>query len=201
MKNNKFIQTIPGQDEVLCYSSVHEKYKDSSGDIVDIGCLGWDWSNMFLGNRRVIGADPQEKHIPHNTELFKGIIGPFDGLARMEETGIGAGVSANGLGNWYDVLSWKSFCKRFNIDTIAILKINIEGGEYSLLQSMDSNDFAKIEQITVSFHDWLWPEQKQQKLAALELLKNNGFNIIDASDTRPDFKNSNPWGWYLAYKD
>jgi hypothetical protein len=200
-KNNMFIQTIPGKHEVLCYSSVHKKYIDNPGAIVDIGCLGWDWSNMFLGNHRVIGADPQEIHIPHNAELFKGLIGPFDGLARLEETGIDAGVSNNGMGNWHDVLSWKSFCERFNIREIAILKINIEGGEYPLLQSMDSNDFAKIDQIAVSFHDWLYPEQYNQKISALKLLESNGFNIIEASQTRPSLKNSNPWGWYLAYKD
>jgi len=34
------------------------------------------------------------------------------------------------------MISWKNFCKLYNIDKISILKINIEGGEYPLLNSI-----------------------------------------------------------------
>ena len=153
------IETIPNQP----YSSINSNYKNIEGDIVDIGCLGWDWCNMFLGKKRVVGIDPQQKIIPNGAELFRGLIGPFDGLAKIEETGLSAKISDNKQGQWYDMLSWKSFCKKYNINEVCILKINIEGGEYPLLASMDKNDFEKINQIAVSFHDWLHPEQKQQK--------------------------------------
>lgn len=183
----QLIQTINNSP----YSSVHPKYKTTEGDIVDVGCLTWDWSNMFLGEKRVIGIDPQEKYIPEGAELFKGILGVFDGLARIEETGIGAGVSNNGLGQWYDVLSWKSFCKQYNINKISILKLNIEGSEYPVLASMDKYDFDKIDQIAVSFHDWLWPEQKQQTQASIKLLESHGFTVIQTQEL---------WGWWLAFK-
>ena len=42
------------------------------------------------------------------------------------------------------MLSWKTFCERFNIDNVSILKINIEGSEYSFLDSLDETDFSKI---------------------------------------------------------
>lgn len=186
-QRNRLIQTIPGNQ----YSTVHSKFTFNDGDIVDIGCLGWDWSDMFLGKKRVIGVDPQETFTPEGATLFRGVLSSFDGKVQLHEQGVGARISNNGQGDWYDALSWKSFCKEYQIDKIAILKINIEGGEYPLLASMDKDDFKNIEQITISFHDWLYPEQVNQKQAILKLLQDNGFNIIQTYPT---------WGWYLAYK-
>lgn len=182
------IETIHNQP----YSSINSNYKNVEGDIVDIGCLDWDWCNIFLGEKRVIGIDPQQNTIPKGAELFKGLIGPFDGLAKIEETGIGAKISDNKKGQWYDILSWKSFCKLYNIGKVCVLKINIEGGEYPLLASMDRIDFEKINQIAISFHDWLYPEQKQQKYMCLKLLQDNGFNLKQTY---------RQWGWWLAYKN
>lgn len=187
-KVSDFIETINN----FSYSLVHTSYKKNKGTIVDVGCLDWDWSNMFIGNKRVVGVDPQEKNIPEGTELFQGLLGPFDGKVQIEETGIAARVSSNGEGGWYDILSWKSFCKKFNIDEVSILKINIEGGEYPLLSSMDIEDFKKINQIAISFHDWIYPEQKNQTKASLRLLVENGFTLLETY---------RPWGWWLAYKD
>ena len=45
------IETIHNQP----YSSINDNYKNVEGDIVDIGCLDWDWCGMFLGKKRVIG--------------------------------------------------------------------------------------------------------------------------------------------------
>jgi predicted XRE-type DNA-binding protein len=38
---------------------------------------------------------------------------------------------------------------------------------------MDAEDFKKINQIAISFHDWIHPEQKSQTEAALSLNKTN----------------------------
>ena len=57
---------------------------------------------------------------------------------------------------------------------------------------MDTEDFKKINQIAISFHDWIHPEQKSQTEAALRLLEENGYTLLQ---TFPQ------WGWWLAYKD
>jgi hypothetical protein len=92
----------------------------------------------------------------------------------------------------FEMLSWKTFCKRFNIDKVSILKINIEGSEYSFLDSLDETDFFKINQIVISFHDWLNPEYKELTDYSIELLKKNGYTIISTY-----FK----YGWYLCVKN
>ncbi len=55
----------------------------------------------------------------------------------------------------YEVLSWKDFKKKFAINSISILKINIEGSEWDLIDCFDDEDFYEIDQICVSFHYWL----------------------------------------------
>ncbi len=195
------IRTISGEEHYLDYTLVDKRYENHDGVIVDVGCLGWEWCRIFLGNKRVIGIDPQGYPI-ENTEFFKGILGPFDGIARLEEqkldnfgTGVDgnfgspAKVSGNNEGDLFDVISWKSLCKKFNIDQVSILKINIEGMEYPLLNSMDVNDYSKIDQIAISFHDFWYPEQKLLAQSSIKLLESVGFTVTSIWPQ---------WGWWLA---
>ena len=183
----RLIETIPNHP----YSQVDPRCFTHEGVIVDVGCLEWNWCNIFLGKKRVIGIDPQEKPI-EGAEFFKGFLGPFDGITRLYSSGHEANTlfksSESAL---YDVISWKTLCERFNIDKISVLKINIEGAEYSLLNSMTTDDFEKIDQIAISFHDWLNPNQSALKYASIELLKKVGFKV---ESIYPQ------WGWYLAVK-
>tara|TARA_R110000751_G_scaffold12566_3_gene43071 strand:+ start:401 stop:961 length:561 start_codon:yes stop_codon:yes gene_type:complete len=181
------IETMPGWG----YSKVDDRCFNHDGVIVDVGCLDWNWSKAFLGKKRVIGIDPQEKPI-EGAELFRGFLGPFDGITRLYGEGHGAGIkSKDSESNLYDMISWKTLCSKFNIDKISVLKINIEGAEYPLLHSMTVSDFEKVDQIAVSFHDWMDSDQSALKYASIELLKKVGFKV---ESIYPQ------WGWYLAKK-
>lgn len=186
--NSDLIQTIPG----LGYSTVNSRCFDHDGVIVDVGCLHWDWSKLFIGKKRVIGIDPQESAIS-GTEMFKGLLGSYDGITRLYGEGIAASMDELNLeSKLYDIISWKGLCKRFNINKVSVLKINIEGAEYSLLNSMTSDDFKNIDQIAISFHDWLDPNQNELKKSSIKLLENEGFTV---QCIEPE------WGWYLATKN
>ena len=185
MKN--LIQTEDGCD----YSRVDIRCFKHDGVIVDVGCLDWNWSKMFIGKKRVIGIDPQEKPIK-DVELFKGFLGPCDGISRLYGSGQTAGMAdVNSESNLYDMISFKTLCKKFDIDKISVLKINIEGAEYPLLHSMTVSDFDKIDQIAVSFHDWLDNDQSALKYASIKLLEKVGFKVESIFPQ---------WGWYLAIK-
>ena len=188
----KLCETINGQ----YWSTFDWNSIDKEGCIVDLGCLYWDWSNFWLGTKRVVGIDPFETTIPIGAELFKGVLGPSDCNVTMtkpnnnENEGI---IDYNlNTGEVFEMLSWKTFCKQFNIDKVSILKINIEGSEYSFLDSLDETDFSKINQIVISFHDWLNPEYKELTDYSIELLKKNGYTVISTY-----FK----LGWYLCVKN
>jgi len=175
------------------WSQIHPRCFEHDGVVIDAGCLKWDWSQIFLGKKRLIGLDPQEEPI-EGAELYKGILGPLDGKGRfgiLNENNNVDNVGYNEDGELVDMISFKTLCKKYNIDKISILKLNIEGAEYSLLNSMDVDDYDKIDQIAVGFHDWLYPNQTELKNNTLILLENMGFEVKKIHDY---------WNWYLAIK-
>jgi hypothetical protein len=176
------IETMEGQ----LWSAVDRRIFEHEGCVIDVGCLKWDWSGMLIGTKRVIGVDPIEPDCPHNAELFRGLLGPNNCRVRMNPT-VDAGCdkaidnslySLDNDSEYFNMISWKSFCEMYSIDNISVLKINIEGAEYALLNSMDALDYRKIDQIVISFHHWLNPEWRLLTEASLNLLRLNGFNII-----------------------
>lgn len=167
-----------------------------SGCIVDVGCASWNWSKFFIGKKRVIGIDPYESSI-EGAEFFNGLLGPVNGQVKIyrnggESTTIGS-MDLDNTNDYrtFEMLNWKTFCKQFNVESVSVLKINIEGGEYSLLMSMDKSDFSKINQIAVSFHDFENSELEESTKTIIQYLENNGYShkIIDET-----------YNWHLFIK-
>jgi FkbM family methyltransferase len=59
--------------------------------------------------------------------------------------------------------------------TIEILKVDIEGAELDLIESLADSDVRTVKQITVEFHDWLNKDLHAGTLAAIEKLAALGF--------------------------
>jgi len=173
------------------YSTVNNRCLFDDGVIVDVGCLNWDWSNFFLGKKRVVGIDPFEEQIPF-TELFKGVISNYNGTTKMKFSNEASTIINQSEGETVQVRTWKHFCNEYNIKKISVLKINIEGSEYDLLDSLTDDDFDNIDQIAVSFHDWMIPEWKSKTERAIKILKSKNYDIQKINDS---------WGWYLAVKN
>lgn len=129
----------------------HPRVWSHKGVIVDLGCLGWDLSKCFLGKKRVIGADPDEKKIPVGAQLFNGFVGNYNGTMRFYKSPIAGRTTAFYRGDGKKpIISWRHFCRKFEIDSVSLLKMNIEGMEYDLLiHELD----PMPDQIVVSFHD------------------------------------------------
>jgi hypothetical protein len=190
----------PNQD-VNIWSRIHPRFDRHNGCIVDLGCLGWNknfdditsdnWAGYFFGKKKVIGVDPQENPNEHS-ELFKGFISTFTGKANLSSNGIGGAMIPNEMGE-YDVITWSDFKSKFNIKSISILKVNIEGSEWDLFDSFD--DFDSIDQICVSFHNFL-PQfnnqnyNKKTEECIDKIIKNN-FTMIDLDI----------YGWKLFLKN
>lgn len=182
------MQTITGED----YSLVDDRVFSHKGCVVDVGCLDWDWSRVFLNKKRVIGIDPFENNTPEGAELFKGLLGSLNGKTNIKFDNLASSIhSHNENSEEFVVKNWKTFCKDYNIDEVSVLKINIEGAEYSLLNSLDSEDFSKIDQIAVSFHDWMNPNWANLTKSTIFLLESFGYEV------RCIFERL---GWYLAVK-
>jgi FkbM family methyltransferase len=183
------VQLIEGPQ--FAWSTVHSRFKDHNGCIVDLGCLMWNWCAYFITNckdKRVIGVDPLEA--PKNgAELFKGALSNYNGTALFDNRSFdGACFSASGDAE-VEVLTWRTFCAKYSIDSVSILKVNIEGAEFDFIRSLTREDFRKIDQIAISFHDWLHPAWEEDTKQCLEILQCNQFDIIDLNS---------PWGWRLC---
>lgn len=182
---DEFFETLPGR----AFSTVHSRVWDHRGAVVDVGCRGWDWCGTFIGRKRVIGLDPDPRTtaIP-GTELIQAQLGSVDGVVSFQgETSVGAPAAGPQSAIW----SWRRF-KHAAIDSrgIAILKLNIEGGEWPLLASMGHEDFAGIDQIAVSFHHFVWPGMIKSSTAACGHLASHGFKVKSIHE---------PLGWVLFY--
>ena len=58
---------------------------------------------------------------------------------------------------------------------IQLLKVDIEGAELDLFEEMTAEDYSRIDQITVEFHDFLYPETRPRVLAAMARIESHGF--------------------------
>lgn len=68
-----------------------------------------------------------------------------------------------------------------NIATVDLLKIDIEGSEYELLNNIQDLTYLKINQITVEFHDFLDKSLIPETQKIIEKLKNLGYSYEIAS--------------------
>jgi hypothetical protein len=180
-------RTIPQAD----YSTLDDRVWAHPGAIVDLGCHPWDWSKVFIGKKRVIGADPFATETP-GTELYKGVIGAMHGTVMITCQGDSSNIifpAPKSVST--PILTWKEFVEDYRIDQIAALKINIEGSEYALLHNMNDNDFAKIDQIAVSFHHFVWPAFAKTTEETLARLQRVGYTILAINE---------PWCWYLCLR-
>jgi FkbM family methyltransferase len=82
-----------------------------------------------------------------------------------------------------------------NID---ILKIDIEGCEYPVLENISDEDILKFNQVTVEFHDFFEPSFKSKNLIIESRFKQLGFSVIK---NRNEYKNGSDYYDTLFYKN
>ncbi len=65
---------------------------------------------------------------------------------------------------------------------IDVLKIDVEGSEYAIIDSL-LNSGTRINQILIEFHDRFFENGRLMTMSAIEKLNKNGFEIFAVSDT------------------
>lgn len=81
----------------------------------------------------------------------------------------------------YDIsnITLSEIVSLFNIERIDLMKIDIEGAEYSLLENMPDEILDITDQITVEFHDFIDPEYKERTQEIVNKMKNSGYSVIN----------------------
>jgi FkbM family methyltransferase len=84
-------------------------------------------------------------------------------------------------------LRFRDFVAEFpDLGEIDLVKTDVEGAEIGLFATMEPEDFARIRQLTVEFHDFLYPETAPAVEAAKRRIRSFGFHCIPFSRTNGD---------------
>tara|TARA_B100001093_G_scaffold520425_1_gene615744 strand:+ start:3434 stop:4195 length:762 start_codon:yes stop_codon:yes gene_type:complete len=149
-----------------CEEIIYHYYKPKNTDtVVDFG-TGYGEEGVYIHkhspNVRYIGIEPQPSVYECLANTFNKISDNFIAVpfAISNENKIQLSsnfmyLEVNSNGKPYieiPTLSWDSFCKRYKIDQIDLLKMNIEGSEKWVLKEIQ--DFTPIKRLIVSCHDF-----------------------------------------------
>jgi FkbM family methyltransferase len=90
-------------------------------------------------------------------------------------------------------ISLSTFFHEVNVTQLELLKMDIEGAELDVIETTDPRIFQRCKQITIEFHSFLYPADRERVERAISLLSTFGFWHIDFSITRSDvlFINNN----------
>jgi len=164
--------------------------------VVDLGMNQGGFASYIIANTRarVIGAEPlfelysilpkNDRLVAHNVA-----VGGSDGSARLRVHKRHCASILSDLvkeeiperETEIPVLSFKSFLRLDHIDRVQLLKLDIEGAELDLLESVSDELLKNIEQITVEFHDFIDPSHRPRIKSILSRLRKLGFFIVNFS--------------------
>jgi FkbM family methyltransferase len=82
----------------------------------------------------------------------------------------------NGIKHEILTITLDEIIKENNITKIDLLKVDIEGSEYDLLNNIQDETYSKINQITVEFHDFLDKNLIPETKKIIEKLNSLGFS-------------------------
>lgn len=66
----------------------------------------------------------------------------------------------------------------FNLKRIDLLKIDIEGAEWDILENFSKENYERIQQISVEFHDFIDPSLRKRTKKCIKRLKGLGYFLI-----------------------
>lgn len=168
---------------------------DESSVVVDFGANHGEFSHTIIQRYgcRVFAAEPVPELVerigPHpNLTLLplaiSGSIGSMriniypdrcaSGFDRFEGESAAYTIDA-------DTVTLAEFRRRAGIGRINLLKIDIEGAELGMFAAAADAEFADIDQITVEFHDFVYPETRPAVETVKRRMRNLGFHMLPFS--------------------
>ena len=78
-----------------------------------------------------------------------------------------------------DVVTLSSLVDAYGLSSIDLLKVDIEGAEIDVLRSMEDDLFARIGQMTIEFHDFIWPADAPAAGESIKTIEDHGFFVIN----------------------
>jgi FkbM family methyltransferase len=182
---------------------VYPKFLNQNSIIYSFGIgedISFDISVIENHNCHVFGFDPtpksikwvkQHQSLPSKFIFFEYGIADKSGmidfyLPKNIEHVSGSFIKQDNVDDKQKVLvemkSWEDIVNTLGHSQIDVLKMDIEGAEYNILDSFLESSVPII-QILIEFHDRLFDDGKIKSINAIKKLKNHGYEIFGISDS------------------
>lgn len=72
----------------------------------------------------------------------------------------------------------KEVCSSLSLKKIDLLKLDIEGAEWDVIENFSKEDYKKVDQIAVEFHDFIDPLLRKRTENCIKMLRRYGYLFI-----------------------
>ena len=149
----------------LSEHTIEESIIDKNGWVLDLGCINFTFANSikkYCNNIICVDPNPNIKIIPEGIFYENKAITHLDNCLEQEffiYNDINGYSLLNPPKDWcilenkiiVDLIDIKSIMKKYKIEIFELIKIDIEGSEYKLLENID---WSISKQYSVEFHDF-----------------------------------------------
>jgi FkbM family methyltransferase len=171
------------------------RFIDSGSVVVDIGAHRGDFAHAVIQRFgcRVVSAEPVKElydSIPHDPlhEVLNVAVGGKNQTISMNvfqarcASVLGPVTSGEQAATQtVEMVTLAELCRRAGVDQIDLLKMDIEGAEVDLFEACSDEQLRAVKQITVEFHEFLYPEQAEPVARVLERMRRLGFWVLPFS--------------------
>lgn len=164
------------------YKSCKNKIIESKYPIIDIGAhigLFSIYSSLFNSIVKVYAIEPEKNNLKvlednvnlnklSNIKIYKAGIASDTGDKKLyiSDDSINHSIlESSESDNFQEIKTYslKDFFAINKLERVSLIKMDIEGGEYGILEGLDNDDFNKIESIVLEYHE-LDSKDKTKKL-------------------------------------
>lgn len=179
----------------ICGHTFLPRLIDPSSVVFDLGAFDGDFAEAVIRqfSCRVISAEPVQELLdriqthPLHTVLPVAVGGRnqqininvyasrcaslFGAISPSEPSAIQAA----------EMITLSEFRRRTNVDRIDLLKVDIEGAEIALFENSSDAELQSAMQITVEFHDFIYPDQAAAVTRIRDRMRDIGFWFLPFS--------------------
>jgi FkbM family methyltransferase len=198
-KKNKRFERVRQHSFIDCF--------DEKSVVLDLGAnkgafsrklmKNWNFSKLILveGNPNLVRKMRILFRDKKNVDVINALIGS---KAKkhvkfyISNNSVASSVNKNFSGIWWwrfmglkkirkeisvEMITLSDIFKMFHLKKIDLVKIDIEGSEWELLDNFSEKDFRRVDQVAVEFHDFINKEFKILTERAIKKLQNLGYLV------------------------
>ena len=150
---------------IISEHTIEESIIDKNGWILDLGCINFSFANeikKYCNNVICVDPNPNIKEIPDDIIYENKAVTHLNGISIQDffiYNYINGYSLLNPTRDWcilqntikVEVITLKDIMKKYDIEKFELIKFDIEGAEYKILEDMD---WTISKQYSIEFHDF-----------------------------------------------